>query len=171
MKSRPVALCGMLCALAVVILALGGMMGIATYCAPLLAMAALLPVLEELGPRLALCAWAAVSILALLLVPDRETALVYLFFGWYPVLRPHLQRIPSRGVRLAVKLALGSGLILMLYGLVLRLMGLTADLLEGTTLLNFALFVMGNVVFLLLDLVLQRLTALWRVRWRRFFFK
>ena len=50
-------------------------------------------------------------------------------------------------------------------------MGLTADLLEGTTLLNFALFVMGNVVFLLLDLVLQRLTALWRVRWRRFFFK
>ena len=52
MKSRPVALCGMLCALAVVILALGGMMGIATYCAPLLAMAALLPVLEELGPRI-----------------------------------------------------------------------------------------------------------------------
>ena len=119
MKSRPVALCGMLCALAVVILALGGMMGIATYCAPLLAMAALLPVLEELGPRLALCAWAAVSILALLLVPDRETALVYLFFGWYPVLRPHLQRIPSRGVRLAVKLALGSGII----GTVLEALG------------------------------------------------
>lgn len=171
MKSRQMALCGMLCALAVVILSFGGLLGVATYCAPLLAMAALLPVLEEYGPRMAIPAWAAVSILALLLVTDRETALVYVFFGWYPVLQPYVARIPTRAVRFLVKLIIGNVLILTLYGAVLRLMGLTADLLEATRLLNAALLVLGNVVFLMLDLVLERLRLLWRYRLRKYFFK
>ena len=51
--SRRMALCGMLTALAVVILLLGGLLPLATFCAPVLAMAALLPVLEECGPRAA----------------------------------------------------------------------------------------------------------------------
>ena len=54
MKSRQIALCGMLNALAVVLLSFGGLIPIATYCAPLLAMAVLLPVLEEYGGRMAL---------------------------------------------------------------------------------------------------------------------
>ena len=170
-KSREVALCGMLCALAVVTLSCGGLIPMATYCAPLLAMAVLLPVLEEYGPRLAIPAWAAVSILALLLVADRETALVYVFFGWYPVLRPRIARISSPAVRFAVKLVLGNALILTLYGLVLRLMGMTGDLLEATKLLNAVLLVLGNVVFFLLDLVLGRLTLPWHYRFRKYFFK
>lgn len=171
MKSRRIALCGMLCALAVVVLSFGGLLGVATYCAPLLAMAALLPILEEYGPRMALAAWGAVSILALLLVTDWETTLVYVFFGWYPVLQPCIRRIPTRATRLIVKLLLGNVLILTLYGVVLRLLGLTADLLESTRILNAALLVLGNVVFLLLDLVLDRLRLMWRYRFRKYFFK
>lgn len=171
MKSRRIALCGMLCALAVVVLSFGGLLGVATYCAPLFAMAALLPILEEYGPRMALAAWGAVSILALLLVTDWETTLVYVFFGWYPVLQPCIRRIPTRATRLIVKLLLGNVLILTLYGVVLRLLGLTADLLESTRILNAALLVLGNVVFLLLDLVLDRLRLMWRYRFRKYFFK
>ena len=170
MKSRQIALCGMLNVLAVVLLSFGGLIPIATYCAPLLAMAVLLPVLEEYGGRMALAAWVSVSILALLLTPDRETALVYVFFGWYPVLRPHIARIPSKAVRLIIKLVVANGMILLLYGLVLRLMGLTADLLEGTALLNFGLLLTGNAVFLLLDKALERLTFLWRRKFRKHFF-
>ena len=50
-------------------------------------------------------------------------------------------------------------------------MGLTADLLEATRLLNAALLVLGNAVFLMLDLVLERLRLLWRYRLRKYFFK
>ena len=78
MKSREMALCGLLSALAVMLLTLGGAVPLATFCAPVLAMAALLPVLEEYGPRAAGTAWIAVSLLALTLDPDREAALVYL---------------------------------------------------------------------------------------------
>lgn len=170
MKSREIALCGMMNALAVVLLSLGGMIPAATYCAPMLAMAVLLPVQEEYGKKLALTAWVSVSLLALMLTPDRETALVYVCFGWYPVVRPRIAALPSRLVRLAVKLIIASGTILLLYGLVLRLMGLTADLLDSTFLLNAALLAMGNVVFLLLDLALARLTLLWHRKFRKYFF-
>ena len=170
MKSRKIALCGVLSALAVVVLLLGGTIGIGTFAAPVLAMAVLLPVLEEYGARAAATAFCAVSLLALLLVPDRELALVYIGFGWYPILRPHVVRIPSRLLRLAVRLAVCNGVIAALYGLLLRLLGLTADLMEASRLMNAALLVMGNLVFLLLDPVLARLTDLWRSRLRKRFF-
>ncbi len=51
--SRRMSLCGMLTALAVVILLLGGLLPLATFLRAVLAMAALLPVLEECGPRAA----------------------------------------------------------------------------------------------------------------------
>ena len=171
MKSRQMALCGVLCALAAVFLTLGGVIPIATFCAPMLAMAALLPVLEEYGPRAAGTAWLAVSLLALLLDPDREAALVYLCFGWYPILRPRLARIPSRLPRLASKLAICSAVIALLYGLLLRLLGLTADLESAGAWLTAALLVLANVTFLLLDRALERLTLLWRNRLRRRFFR
>lgn len=170
MKSRQMALCGLLTALAAVVLLLGGAIGIGTFAAPVLAMAALLPVLEEYGPKAAGTAYAAASLLALLLVPDRELALVYAGFGWYPLLRPWIARIPSRILRLVCKLAVCNAVILILYGLLLRLMGLTADLTGTSLLMNAVLLAMGNLVFLLLDLVLGRLTDLWCRKLRKRFF-
>ncbi len=161
MRARSLALCGVLTALAAALLCLGGILPGMVFCSPILAMGALLPVLEELGPRAAGTSYAAVAILALLLVPDRETAFVYLFFGWYPILRPRIAALPSRPVRLLARLAVCNIAALLLYGLVLRLMGLTADLLEAAWYFNAALLAMGNVVFLLTDATLTRLTALW----------
>ena len=171
-QSRKVALCGVLCGLAVVVLLLGGLFSLAVYCAPLLAMAVLLPVLEEYGPGTAGAAYGAVAILALLLVPDRETALVYLFFGWYPVLRPRIAALPSLPVRLVCRLGVCGLSMFLLYGVTIRLLGLTAVTEElGGGWLTAALAAMGCAVFLLLDLALGRLTVLWRRKLRRRFFR
>lgn len=171
MSSRHIALSGVFSALAVVFLTLGGVIPGATYCAPALAMAALLPVLEECGPGAAGTAWLAASILALVLDPDREAALVYLCLGWYPLLRPRIARLPSRLLRLAAKLAVCNGAVALLYGLLLRLMGLTADLEGAAGWLAAAMLLLANLTFLLLDLALERLTLLWRHRLRRRFFR
>lgn len=171
MKSREIALCGMLNALAVVLMNLGSLVPLATFCTPLLAMLVLLPVLEEYGARMGWAAWVSVSILSLLLVTDRETALVYVFFGWYPMVRPKVAAIKSKVLRFGVKLLICNGLIFTLYGLVLRLMGLTADLLDSTRLMNALLLILGNLVFFLTDLVLQRMTLVWTVKLRKRFFK
>ena len=171
-QSRKVALCGVLCGLAVVVLLLGGLFSLTVYCAPLLAMAVLLPVLEEYGPGTAGAAYGAVAILALLLVPDRETALVYVFFGWYPLLRPRIAALPSLPVRLVCRLGVCGLSMFLLYGVTIRLLGLTAVTEElGGGWLTAALAAMGCAVFLLLDLALGRLTVLWRRKLRRRFFR
>ena len=172
MRSREIALCGVLTAAAIVILLLGGLIPMATFCAPLLAMAVLLPVLSECGSRTAGAAYGATAILALLLVPDRELALVYVFFGWYPLLRPHIAALRSRLLRFICRLAVCNLLIVLLYGVVISLLGLGAAAeLPASALLTAALVFGGNVTFLLMDLVLARLTLLWQRRIRRQFFK
>lgn len=171
MKSKEIALCGVLCALAVTLLLLGGMLGIGTFAGPILAMAVLLPILEEYGVRTAAAAYGAAALLALLLVPDRETALVFAAFGWYPLLRPRLAHVSSRLVRLLLKLAVCNAVIAVLYGLVLRLMGLTADLLEASRWMNLGLLLLANVTFLVMDRALERLAILWRRKLRSRFFR
>lgn len=171
MKSKQMALCGLLTALAVVVMILAGAIGIGTFAGPVLAMAVLLPVLEEYGPKAAAAAYAAAAILALLLVSEPELALVFAAFGWYPILRPRIARIPSRLLRLVLKIIICTAVILALYGVLLRFLGLTADLMDAAPLFNLVLLVLGNVTFLLLDLALERLSALWRRKLRKRFFR
>ncbi len=171
MNSKKLALCGLLTALAVVVMLLAGAIGIGTYAGPLLAMAVLLPVLEEYGPKTALSAYAAAALLGFLLVPEPELSLVFAAFGWYPVLRPRLNRsIRSRPLRILAKLALCTAVILLLYGVLLRVLGWTADLMDATPLFHLVLLVLGAVTFLLLDLALERMTVLWRRKLRKRFF-
>ena len=81
-QSRRMALCGVLAALALVFLSMGGMIPFATFCCPILAMLCMLPVLEEYGAKTAVVFYAAVSLLALLIAPDKEVSLLYVFLGW-----------------------------------------------------------------------------------------
>ena len=62
-KSGPIALCGVLAALAAALMLLGGIFPGATYCAPLLASLVLIPAQEECGPR---AAWGLFTAAALL---------------------------------------------------------------------------------------------------------
>lgn len=171
MKSQRMALCGLLTALAVAVMILTGSMGIGTYAGPILAMAVLLPVLEEYGTKAAATAYGAAAVLALLLVPEIELSLVYAAFGWYPLLRIPLSRLSPVPLRIGIQLLLCTALLLLLYGVILRFLGLTADLLAAAPLLNALLLVMGNVIFLLTDKALSRLTLLWRRKLRKRFIR
>ena len=167
MKSRQIALCGLLTALAVVIMMFGGAIGVGTFAGPVLAMVVLLPVLEEYGPRMAAAVYVAAALLGLLLVPELELALVYAAFGWYPLLRPRITCIASPFLRLALRLLICNGIIALLYGLLLRILGLTSDLLAAAWLMNLLLLALANIVFLLLDTVLVRMSYLWRHKLRK----
>lgn len=171
MSARRLALCGLLTALAVVVMLLTGALGIGTFAGPVLAMAVLLPVYEEFGGKTALTTYAATAILGILLVPDVELAWVYAAFGWYPTVRKRIARLPSRVLRFIVRTALCTTVIMTLYGLLLRGLGLTADLQEAALPFNLLLLVLGNLVFLLMDTALARLTALWHHNLRRRFFR
>ena len=167
-QSRKVALCGMMAALSVLALAGVGALPLTTFVCPMLAMACLVPVVCGYGTGTGLLLYAAVSLLALLLCPDREVALLYVFLGWYPGIRPRLARLP-RLLGIAVKCALCSSSVTVMYVLVLYLFQMEAVAAEFAGYSNFmiaALLVMGNVVFLLFDKLLGRLERLWQRRQR-----
>ena len=81
-KSRRMALCGIMVALAIVIMLMGGVIPLATFCCPVLASLTLIPVLMESGKKWTLMAYAATAALGLMLSPDKESALLFAFLGY-----------------------------------------------------------------------------------------
>ena len=163
-QSRKVSLCGMMAALSVVILCLGGMIPLATFACPILAMLCLIPVVCEYGVRTAILLYGAASILALLLGPDKEIVLLYVFLGWYPGVRPQLEAIP-RPVRWTVKCTLFNLAVMAMYTLVLHLRHLKAVVEEFagySKAMLLALLTLGNITFLIFDRVLDRMSCAYR---------
>ena len=65
-STKELALCGVMTALSVVLLCLGGVIPLAVYACPMLASCALLVLRETCRARYAWCCWAAVALLTLL---------------------------------------------------------------------------------------------------------
>lgn len=167
-QSRQAALCGLLAALSVVILSLGSMIPLATFACPMLAMVCLLPAAGSCGPGPSLLVYAAVSALALLLCPDKEPACFYLFLGWYPSLRPWLERLP-RLLRIPVKCGLFTAAVTAMYTLLLflfRMEAVIAEFASYSVLALTGLLLLGNVTFLLFDRALGTLAEVFRRRRR-----
>lgn len=93
-STKKVALGGVMTALGVVLLLLGSVLGLGVYAAPMLVGWCLIPLGREWGRGYQATLWVAISLLSFLLVPDVEEKLMFTFlFGWYPILRPTLQRM------------------------------------------------------------------------------
>lgn len=169
-KSQKVALCGVLAALSVVILLLGNLLQIGTYCAPMLASFLLVPILVEYGANFAMLLYITVSVLSLLLVPDKELALFYvLVLGYYPVLQWRLQRVKPTALRWLAKFAVFNVAVLALYALLLGLMAppeLVAEFAEMGTPMLVALLAVGNFAFWACDRALLAFTLLYHVKFR-----
>lgn len=163
-KSRQMALCGLLAALSVALLSFGSFIPLATFACPMLAMACLLPVTGIYGAGASLLVYAAVSALALLLCADKELACFYLFLGWYPALRPRLERLPGIP-RAAVKCGLFTAAMIAMYAMLLflfRLEAIAAEFSEYSAAMPVGLLVLGNITFLLFDRALGTLAAAWK---------
>ena len=106
---------GMMAALGAGIMLAGGALGIATYAAPLIASACLIPVLREFGKGRAFLAWLAAAVISLFLSPDKESAFFYLFLGYYPIVKQYFERPRSKLLRFALKLVFFAGMTALTY--------------------------------------------------------
>lgn len=150
------ALGGILAAAAVVIMNLVGMIPVNTYVVPVLCMVLLQLVLKNCGKRVAWAWYAAVSILGLLMCPDKEAAAIFAVIGYYPILKPWLDR---RKLKWFWKALLFNGVILLLYWSLMNLMGMTelaAEFSELGIWMTAVTLLLGNVTFFMLDKVLGK---------------
>ena len=166
-SSHTVAVCGITAALSIVLMALGSALGIMTYACPILVGILLLCVREELGCRWALTLWAAIGLLAVMLVPELEMTATFIgIFGWYPAVQPALNKLPKLLRPMCKLVALNAGAVLS-YALLMKVTGL--EDMPNTLWAWVLLLVMANLVFLLYDLALTRLRVTMVPRMRRLF--
>lgn len=155
-NARPIAFGGVMAALAVTVMSLGGLIPVATYVVPMLCILILQLVLRGCGSRIAWAWYGAVALLGLLLCPDKEAAAVFAVLGYYPIVKPKLDR--SR-VSWLWKGLLFNGTVVLLYWALMHLFGMAQLSREfegmGTAMLA-VLLVMGNTVFFLMDMLLGR---------------
>ena len=169
-ESRRMALGGVMAALSVVILSLGGFIPLATFVCPMLAMICLIPLVCRYGQGTALTVYAGVGLLSLLLCADKEMAFFYAFLGWYPAVRPKVERLFRKPLRAVFKCALFSAAMAAMYSLLIflfRLEAVVEEFSEYSSLYVVGLLALGNVTFLLFDRVLGQLMGLYRARFMR----
>ena len=152
--SKNMALGGVLAALAVVIMCLGGLIPLATYTCHMLCCLLLKFVYQSCGKRIGWSWYGAVAILSLLMGPDKEAAAVFVFFGYYPLVKPKLD-----GMKLGwlFKALLFNVSAIAMYFLLINLFGMAqmaAEFQEMGNILMIVTLALANVTFFLLDKLL-----------------
>lgn len=154
--AKQIALGGMLAALALVIISFGGMIPSATFVVPMMCCLILQIVRKLCGDRIAWAWYGAVSILGLLMGPDKEAAAVFVFLGYYPIIKPIFDRSKLKWLW---KLLYFNIVILAMYWLLINLFGmaqLANEWQELGIVMTAVMLLLGNVTFILLDSVLSK---------------
>ena len=149
-------------AAAVVIMCLGTLIPVATFVCPMLCILLAKVVLDRCGDKVTVAWYVAVSLLCLLLAPDKEAAAVFTALGYYPVLKPKMERLPLRWLW---KLLLFNAVTLVLYWLLMHIFGMAqilAEFREMGIIMTIVTLILGNICFFLMDVVLSK-----RFRFRR----
>ncbi|MBR5226168.1 MAG: hypothetical protein IKV90_10985 [Clostridia bacterium] len=156
-ESSKIAFCGLMVALSVTLMLTGGLIPVATYCAPMAGGLLLLPVLLEYGKKAAWTAYAAVSLITLLLGVDKEAAFFYLFLGHYPLLKWEIERIKNKKLHFPCKLLFFNIAVVSMYlmlGFVLNMQALIQEFTQMGAVLLAVFLLMLNVCLLLYDRLL-----------------
>ena len=165
MKSaKNVALGGILAATALVIMCLGGLIPLSTFICPCICIMILQMVVKFTIIRIGVAWYGALSILCVLLAPDKEAAATFVCLGYYPLVKPLLEKWPFS---ILWKLLLFNGAILLMYSALIHIFGMNYLQQEYTEMGNVmlvVLLVLGNITFLLLDRLLTRFSFLIKKR-------
>lgn len=151
-----IALGGSLAALAVTIMSLGTLIPIATYVCPVLCMVVLNILAMICGERIGWAWYGAVALLSALLAPDKEAAAMFAFLGYYPLIKPKLDKTRLKWLW---KILFFNVTILAAYWFLMHLLGMAAiaeEFREMGAVLTAAMLLLGNLTFFLLDRLLSR---------------
>lgn len=165
--SMRVAFCGMMAALGIVVMLLGGIIPVATYCTPLVAGALLMIVLLEYSSREGWLVWLVTAVVSLILGVDKEASFFYIFMGYYPLIKPRFEKIPSLMTRRLTKLGyftLAIGAMYAFLCLVLRLDAVLAEMQTTGVVLNIVFFAALILCMMIYDRLLFLLAMRYAAR-------
>ena len=153
-----VSLCGIMCGLALALMFVLGMIPMFEYISSAVAGILIWVIRDRLGVKYGLVSYLAVGLLCLLITPNYEVSMIYLFLlGYYPILREYFQKIRLKILRITVKLmvyAVGAVSAYMILIYVFGLAELLDDMDDFGKYGSMVLLGMGAVAFLMYDIFL-----------------
>lgn len=164
-NSRRVAFGGIATGISLLCMFLSGIFPFAEYTCPALAGIILIALVIDFGKATAWVCYLAVALLSLIITPNKEAAMLFVFFlGYYPILKSYLERIKSRIAEWLVKLAIFNVMIVSAYLVIVYAFGMTEVLEEMNEYFQYGvlLFLLaGNIVFVVYDFALTGLIAMY----------
>jgi len=146
-KSKVVSTCGVMSALAVVIMFIGAITGLGVYIAPMIAGFIIVPVGNAYGKKYHIMLWLCISIICFMLITDIEQNLIFFTtFGLYPIIRPYFQKLPQKA-QLIAKLAFFT----IVFGLVELLVIWVLVPQAADSIMMILLIITSDVCFMLYD--------------------
>lgn len=166
-ETKELALCGVMTAVAVVLLCLGGIMPFAMYVAPMLASIVMIIVDAECRRSYAWSCFAASAILGLMLGPDKECSLLFCVLGYYPFIYPKIQTIKPKLIRAAVKFLIFTSGVAVMYAVLLFILAMPEtieEFAEVGRVLMLATYAIGVFTFFVYDKAVGRMKAVYAYR-------
>ena len=174
-NSAQIALGGIMGALCIASMFLGSILPFATFVAPAVSGIFIALAAKEIAVSAGFSMYFAVSILSLLIVPEKEMACIFVFFfGFYPLIKSYLQKIDIKILRVVIKVIIFNACIVGMYSILLFMFpmpSVSAEFAEYTSNMILALLVLANITFILYDLALERLFLVYVNRLRPRFLK
>lgn len=160
-RTKKLAFSAIVTALAVVFLYVGALFDVLDLSAAAFASLCVLWVTVEFGTRWALAVYAATALLALLLLPTKLPAVLYVgLFGYYPPLKAfYEQKLHGALVWVAKVVTMNAAVFVMI--LIVRYVAAEALWFE------ILLLVTANIVFVIYDIALTRLMRAYVLVWRK----
>lgn len=129
-----------------------------TYALPAIAGLFIMAAVFEVGIKWALGAYLTSSIIVLLTAEPKSALLYVCFFGLYPILKVFFEKVPKTVFKIISKLLFFNASATVLYFLFLKVLGLPIQLF-GKSVIILGLIIAANIVFLIYDTALVRLSA------------
>lgn len=169
-KSSRVALGGVIASLCVLLMMMTGFFPFLTYAAPLLSGFLLIAVVCDCGYQWSVLVYLVVALLSVFVVPDKQAAMVFLFLGYYPILKDYLDRKLKPGlfvwlIKFVVfNLSMIAAYALMIY--VFRMPDIMTEMGELGKWTGLVTLGAGNIVFLVFEMALNNVFRVYKEYFR-----
>ncbi len=172
-QSSKCAIGGIVASLSLVLMISVAVVPFLTYALPAVAGAVMIFAVIEINKKWAFGIYAAVAILGIFLVPDKEVAVMYLaFFGYYPILKALIESKCGRVLEWTLKIVSFLATIVLSYFLMIKFMGVTIDEMDSWGMWAVPILLgMGTFAFIIYDIALTRLIYIYNLKWRKHFKK
>lgn len=159
----------MITALSICLMMLTGVIPVLVYSTPIIVGLLLIIMVVEMGKKWAFMVYLAVSVLSMLFVAKKESAVIYVaFFGYYPILKPVLESIKVRAVEWIIKFFIFNVSVVAAYLVLIKFFGI--DISSEYVSMKISVIILlalGNVLFFVYDLAFTRIVTVYTKVWSR----